>query len=565
MQNRPKSLLEGAITAPEGSGETTPATTVEAAPAGEAPPEATAAQTAEATNTPDPEITAAQDEPASDLPADAQNMYGITPYASNMVSLKLRLVEKNTQQVLRSAKISGTDYTFQNGEVTVELTVNRTYYLDLPEIKGYTAPQNNPSFKATSTGFVCLTSDLDKEKGTDGVWRIYVSYNRKTACDISLQSSAYGSAVCNVYSPDGKWTENAKTAVVGDEVYLKLTPDEGYELDRIVLTAGAETLQTTAQEGVYTFTMPAQDITLNVTFKALTKIHVSGMNINGFFYGKPGAKFLSLAEENGWNGASNNRWILWRDKEYHKVTADTVIQQDDVFTLAHYIDEVRVLHIRQNCDGTDLPGADQYDRYSIEADVIVTVTHKFDVLGDVKFNLLKERHTLDLVFAEYIYNNVVLTKYKWYADGEPLTDWSAQVPLAQTQYSLQSYTVTIPAALTLDAAQNSAAGSMTVALDTTKYNVPGENIQVRLQAAAFKLRNSGHEIAYTIQKNGTALSQGDTVLSWNYGTEKNLSATLKIATAAFNDAPAGTYSDRLTFSVSVETLTENADGIEQAG
>ena len=69
---------------------------------------------------------------------------------------------------------------------------------------------------------------------------------------------------------NGKVTVEPATASMGDSVTVTATPDEGYELDQLTYTAvGTEEAAeiTKNDDGVYAFTMPAGNVTVNATFK----------------------------------------------------------------------------------------------------------------------------------------------------------------------------------------------------------------------------------------------------------------------------------------------------------
>ena len=66
---------------------------------------------------------------------------------------------------------------------------------------------------------------------------------------------------------NGTVVPNATTANMGDEITLTITPATGYEIDEVTVMAGEDEVELDSD---YKFTMPASDVTVTVTFKAIT-------------------------------------------------------------------------------------------------------------------------------------------------------------------------------------------------------------------------------------------------------------------------------------------------------
>ena len=65
----------------------------------------------------------------------------------------------------------------------------------------------------------------------------------------------------------GSITADKETAIIGETVTLNVTPDVGYELDSLTYTPeGGEPMQIPETEGVYSFTMPAANVTVDAVF-----------------------------------------------------------------------------------------------------------------------------------------------------------------------------------------------------------------------------------------------------------------------------------------------------------
>lgn len=155
------------------------------------------------------------------------------------------------------------------------------------------------------------------------------------------------------------------------------------------------------------------------------------------------------------------------------------------------------------------------------------------------------------------------------------TSKTASTTVSYTIATNETYTVTIPSSVALNPKQDSTAlyGELVIDLSAKSFNVAGKGIEVKLSNAAFKLANGTNEIAYSIQNGNSQVGKGDVVLSWmysNFSGHQQITgarALLKITTDSIAATQvAGTYSDTLTFNVSVtggsSENNSNAGGIE---
>lgn len=109
-------------------------------------------------------------------------------------------------------------------------------------------------------------SNINKSKN----W-IEKSYTSENAIN-NIQS--YG---ITYQTPSNGRVEVPSSANVGDKVTIKATPDNGYELDNIVVRSGQGEIQVTNN----TFTMPKSDVVVDVTFKAKTYSLTYNVQENG--------------------------------------------------------------------------------------------------------------------------------------------------------------------------------------------------------------------------------------------------------------------------------------------
>ena len=70
-------------------------------------------------------------------------------------------------------------------------------------------------------------------------------------------------------SDNGEVEASAKYAVPGSTVKLTVTPDEGYELDTLIVKSGSKFINVTEKNGKYQFVMPFGSVTVTATFKKI--------------------------------------------------------------------------------------------------------------------------------------------------------------------------------------------------------------------------------------------------------------------------------------------------------
>lgn len=91
-----------------------------------------------------------------------------------------------------------------------------------------------------------------------------------TIADKSSITTTYNITKGNEVSSQGTFSVDKTTAAQGDTVKVTTTPASGYEVDTVTYTDGTTTSKATGSGNTYTFTMPAANVTVNVTFKEST-------------------------------------------------------------------------------------------------------------------------------------------------------------------------------------------------------------------------------------------------------------------------------------------------------
>ena len=159
------------------------------------------------------------------------------------------------------------EVTCDNG-ITVTKNTDGTFSAALPnETKTYT-------FTASYDG------DANHEKASD-TCVVSVTYKGSSHHSSSSSSSSASNTVSASTASNGKVALDKSTAKKGDTVTVTVTPDAGYQLDKLTVTdvKGKTVDVTKKSDGKYTFTMPDSKVTITPTF---SKIEDTKPSKNGF-------------------------------------------------------------------------------------------------------------------------------------------------------------------------------------------------------------------------------------------------------------------------------------------
>ena len=114
---------------------------------------------------------------------------------------------------------------------------------------------------------------------------------------------------------NGKVESDKTVAAAGETITLTITPETGYEVEKITVTYGED--QEVAVSADNTFTMPASTVTVTVTFKvastALQNVEMAEIYAeNGTIYGAEGMQIFTITGQNvtEMNGQLNGVYIV---------------------------------------------------------------------------------------------------------------------------------------------------------------------------------------------------------------------------------------------------------------
>lgn len=146
---------------------------------------------------------------------------------------------------------------------------------------------------------------------------------------------------------------------------------------------------------------------------------------------------------------------------------------------------------------------------------------------------------------------------------------SAATTVSYTIAENASYIVTIPASLPLAMTSwGKPDATLPIKLDATNFNVNGKQIAVKLSTAETRVltgATSKRTIPYNISKNSSTLvpiENGTAILTWSLNsTNRVVETSVYVFVPVLIDAtlPADTYSDTITFTVSVTDINANEE------
>lgn len=154
------------------------------------------------------------------------------------------------------------DYNVSTGIIEVKLTSDMDFNVNA-------SGRNNTLCKTNNGGW----KDLLTTVPGDGQNMVVVAADGK-----SYKWDTYGGSTTVKYNVSssttshGSFTVSSASATQGTNVTITTNPDEGYIVDAVTVTKtdGADTVTVSGRDNSYSFTMPAADVTVNVTFKAST-------------------------------------------------------------------------------------------------------------------------------------------------------------------------------------------------------------------------------------------------------------------------------------------------------
>ena len=248
-------------------------------------------------------------------------------------------------------------------------TVNKGSTYMLPECI-FTAPDDQ-QFKAWSVG--------GEEKAV-GAEITITADTTVTAVWEDVPSTTYTVTVSE--TENGKVEADKKKATEDEKVTLTVTPAEGYELGRMIVTNLVNTEETITptkgEDGKYTFQMPAGDVVVTASFAAETKTHTVTFN-----YNDDAAKSIPVSVEDGkpiakpadptWTGHSFQGWYDKNDQPYDFTTPVT----GDITLTAKWVLSTHRINVVSSLEGVTAMSVPEFVDYGQAAEATISVYPKY--------------------------------------------------------------------------------------------------------------------------------------------------------------------------------------------
>ncbi len=206
-----------------------------------------------------------------------QPVTGTTYYAKWTEKTTPAIAIKATPDTLTGGGSVELTVTGVPSEGTVEVTCDNGISVTATETAGkYTAQLPNATKDYTFTAKYTGTDNYNDVEKT-----CVVKVTRKSSHSSSSGSSTPTNTISASTASNGKVALDKSTAKKGDTVTVTVTPDAGYQLDKLTVTdAKGKTVDVTKKsDGKYTFTMPEGKVTVTPTF---SKIEDTKPSKNGF-------------------------------------------------------------------------------------------------------------------------------------------------------------------------------------------------------------------------------------------------------------------------------------------
>ncbi len=193
-----------------------------------------------------------------------------TPTVSSDATLSALAISSGT---LSPAFVPGTtSYTasvaYSVSSVNVTPTVNQADAV--VKVNGVTTASGTPSAVGLSVGPNTITILVTaQDTTTNETYTLTITRAAGPSSNGSGgSSSTYYSASVDASSDNGEVTFDKTRSTAGSRVTITVTPDEGYQIDRLLILDkdGREVTYTNNGNGTYSFTMPSGDITVKAQF-----------------------------------------------------------------------------------------------------------------------------------------------------------------------------------------------------------------------------------------------------------------------------------------------------------
>ena len=251
---------------------------------------------------------------------------GVTKTTTQAITVNAAPVVPDKYTVTYTDGVEGKEI-FADQTYTVEEGTATPAFVGTPTRSGYTFKGWSPEVAATVTTDVTYKATWQKNSTGGGIVI-------PTVFPVTVKES-----------DNGEVKASAKYAAPGSTVKLTVTPDEGYELDTLIVKSGSKFIDVTEKNGKYQFVMPFGSATVTATFKAVNPYN--DVDTDDWFYDD----VLYVTLKDLMNGTGNGKFspeittdramlvtVLWRLEGCPVV--DSSVAFDDVADGLWYSDAI---------------------------------------------------------------------------------------------------------------------------------------------------------------------------------------------------------------------------------
>lgn len=146
-----------------------------------------------------------------------------------------------------------------DGSTTIEAGSSQTVYIDKDAANSIVATPNT-GYKFTGW---TVTGDATVADETSASTTVTATANGAT---VTANFEIVDYTLTKGDTTGGSFTLSTETANYNDEITVTCTPNKGYKATKVTYVAGTESNEANLVDNTATFTMPASDVTVNVTF-----------------------------------------------------------------------------------------------------------------------------------------------------------------------------------------------------------------------------------------------------------------------------------------------------------
>ena len=277
----------------------------------------------------------------------------------------------------------------QSGNLTVAIEGNKTNAIAGEEISFTITLNENYRLANVSinNGNVTYTMQDNTYSFTMPAENVTIDVTYSQLFDISV-TSEHGSVTI---------TDNKTEGIAGESISFTITPEENYRLANVSINNGSVTY--TTQDNAYSFTMPAGDVEITVTYN---QEYVITIDTNS-------SEYIQIEKQKAIEGEQVEFTVLERDGyridevKYN----DTTLQSEnntylfnmlagDVTIVVTYIQQFEVI-LQSDMENADLSGADTYD---IGSEITITASTNIEDQEGNQYRLIGWQHNEEFIPAE---------------------------------------------------------------------------------------------------------------------------------------------------------------------